>query len=75
MVSFKDISPKSGKYFEKLGFYAPMADPKFFFINFARAAYWVARGATLSSAVGVLLSKTAPKRLPGRLKKYKLFKV
>lgn len=62
VVTLHGISPKSSKYFERLGFYAPASSPKFFFINFSRVSYWLMRGASLTDTVGALVSKLMIKR-------------
>lgn len=59
VVVYANSPVKSGKSFEKLGFYSPSSRPKFFFLNFARTAFWLVRGATVTKTVGILLSKLA----------------
>ncbi len=56
VVTFSDRRVR-GRFFEKIGFYAPSTKVKFFFINFLRLSLWLNKGAALSPRIGFLIGK------------------
>lgn len=60
VVVFSDSAASSAAY-EKLGFYSPLGGAKIFFMNLDRLSFWLLRGAKITSSVGVILGKMAPK--------------
>ena len=57
VVTFKNFASDSGMSFERLGFYPPATNPKFFFMDFSRTAKWLMRGATVTKTVGKLMGQ------------------
>lgn len=60
IVVFAGAKVNGGLVFEKLGFYSPRGEVKFFFLNFCRFSHWLVTGAAVSPAVGKLIGKISP---------------
>lgn len=60
VVARKSASAKSGIIFEKIGFYSPASQPRFFFLNFSRTAFWLLRGVKITKTIKALLGRFAP---------------
>ncbi len=58
IIKFKQTTPNSGKFLEKLGYYKPLTDKwsnKYIFINFDRLKFWLEKGAKLQPGLFILL--------------------
>jgi len=58
VVSSNQVSPKSGKFLEKIGYYKPLVDRwsnKYVFLDFDRLKFWVERGAKIHPSIYVLI--------------------
>ncbi len=58
VVSSHQVSPNSGKFLEKIGYYKPLVDRwsnKYVFLDFDRLKFWVERGAKIHPSIYVLI--------------------
>lgn len=58
VVSSNQVSPNSGKFLEKIGYYKPLVDRwsnKYVFLDFDRLKFWVERGAKIHPSIYVLI--------------------